>query len=342
LNQTPFFKDAVPVRPEFPAIAHMRFSLDGVPEGQRSSLLREFFGQQLTKYDYEPEPGADLVADLVIRALPGLVMIAGREHGFHAIRSRRTVTEENSDDIALGVNLGGPMRINRDGQELTLDDGEAILASLADIFRINHRPPGGMLALRVPRNQIAPLVEGIDDLCYRRIPAGSLALKFLIDYVKVAEGEQRVASPELQALFVRHVQDLMALTAGATRDAVEHAKCGGLRAARLHAIKKDIASSLDQPNLSVTTLAARHGLTPRCVQRLFETDGTTFTEYVLSERLRRAYRMLVDPRRQSDKITSIAWDCGFGDISHFNHVFRRRYGVTPSDVRAQARENARQ
>ena len=132
----------------------------------------------------------------------------------------------------------------------------------------------------------------------------------------------------------------MALTVGATRDAAELAKGRGLRAARLHAIKQDIAGNIDQPDLSVKALAARHGLTPRCVQRLFEMEGDTFTDYVVSQRLARAHRMLSDTGRDSSKISVIAWDCGFGDISHFNHVFRRRYGLAPSDVRAQARENA--
>jgi AraC-like DNA-binding protein len=38
-------------------------------------------------------------------------------------------------------------------------------------------------------------------------------------------------------------------------------------------------------------------------------------------------------------ITDIAFASGFGDVSHFNRVFRRRYGDTPSGVRAAARGN---
>jgi transcriptional regulator GlxA family with amidase domain len=136
------------------------------------------------------------------------------------------------------------------------------------------------------------------------------------------------------------VYELMALVVGATRDAAELAQGHGLKAARLHAIKQDIAGNLDRHDLSVKALATRHGLTPRCVQRLFETEGVTFTEYVVSQRLGVAHRMLGDPNRESKKISTIAWDCGFGDISHFNHLFRRRYGLSPSDVRAEARESA--
>jgi transcriptional regulator GlxA family with amidase domain len=134
------------------------------------------------------------------------------------------------------------------------------------------------------------------------------------------------------------VYDLMAVTVGATRDATEVAQSRGVRAARLHAIKQDIARNLDRSDLSVNTLTDRHRCTPRFLQRLFETEGTTFTEYVLAQRLTRAHRMLLDPRRDSEKISGIAYDCGFGDVSYFNRVFRRHYGAAPSDVRAQARQ----
>ena len=35
----------------------------------------------------------------------------------------------------------------------------------------------------------------------------------------------------------------------------------------------------------------------------------------------------------------IAYDVGFGDLSYFNRVFRRRYGATPSDIRQLAQLN---
>jgi AraC-like DNA-binding protein len=107
---------------------------------------------------------------------------------------------------------------------------------------------------------------------------------------------------------------------------------------RLQALKDDIAKNIDQPDLSVSSLARRHHYTARCVQRLFEMEATTFTEYVLEQRLLRAHRILTDPQRASDKISVVAWDSGFGDVSYFNRAFRKRFGLAPSDVRAQARQ----
>jgi AraC-like DNA-binding protein len=49
--------------------------------------------------------------------------------------------------------------------------------------------------------------------------------------------------------------------------------------------------------------------------------------------------MLADPRRAREKISSIAYDCGFGDVSYFNRMFRRSYGAVPSELRASSADS---
>jgi AraC-like DNA-binding protein len=236
------------------------------------------------------------------------------------------------------VNPGGPHLISQRGREIVLGDGEATLLSLNEPLDSTHRSPGDFLVFRFPRPQLAPRLARGQDCFLRRISRGTQALSLLTDYVQIVRDEQRMADRELQPLVVAHLYDLMAVAVGATRDAAEVAQSGGVRAARLHAIKQNVARSLDQPDLSVTTLAGRHRCTPRSLQRLFETEGTTLTEYVLVQRLARAHRMLGDRRRDEEKISAVAYECGFGDVSYFNRVFRRHYGAAPSDVRAQARQ----
>jgi AraC-like DNA-binding protein len=54
----------------------------------------------------------------------------------------------------------------------------------------------------------------------------------------------------------------------------------------------DIAANLVDEMLTVATSAARHGVTPRYVHKLFEDEGVTYTQFVLQHRLDRAFRML--------------------------------------------------
>ena len=113
----------------------------------------------------------------------------------------------------------------------------------------------------------------------------------------------------------------------------------GLQAARLRAIKDDVLANLHCLDLTVGAVATRQRMTPRHVQRLFDEDGVTFSQFVREQRLARARRMLASPHCSDRPITTIAFDAGFADLSHFNHAFRRFYGMTPSDVRAAARRD---
>jgi AraC-like DNA-binding protein len=103
--------------------------------------------------------------------------------------------------------------------------------------------------------------------------------------------------------------------------------------ARLRAVKDDIEAHLADGNLTPVVVARRQRISDSYIRKLFESEGTSFTQYVLARRLGRAHRMLTDPRWAERSIASIAFDAGFGDLSHFNKMFKRLYGATPSDVR---------
>jgi AraC-like DNA-binding protein len=149
--------------------------------------------------------------------------------------------------------------------------------------------------------------------------------------------EDMFVAPQVRSLVSSHLQDLAALAIGATRDAAAVAGGRGVPAARLRAIKADIVKHLTDRLLSIETIALRHGITPRYVSMLFESDTMTFSEFVLAQRLNRVHRILIDARFFGRTVSSIAFEAGFGDLSYFNRAFRRRYGATPSDVRANER-----
>jgi AraC-like DNA-binding protein len=46
--------------------------------------------------------------------------------------------------------------------------------------------------------------------------------------------------------------------------------------------------------------------------------------------------MLPIPVSLAAASTSVAFDAGFGDVSYFNRSFRRRFGATTSEIRAEA------
>ena len=309
-----------------------RFSTDDLPERERAEAVRRL-NDRRRLVAWEALSGARVRLHYTERRLPGLTFIMAAADGVRRERARRQLTDGRVD-LALHANLSGGAVLFGRGQELILHPGDAALTTFAEPEAMLQMHRG--FVLRLPRAALAPLVADIDDALWRLIPRGTGALKLLANYVGMLEDGEALATPDLRRLVVTQIYDLAALAIGATGDAAAVAEGRGVRAARLRAIKADIAERLAQDDLTVAAVASRQRISESYVRKLFESEGSSFSECVLGERLIRAHRMLTDPRFADRSITSVAFDAGFGDVSYFNRSFRRRFGATPSETRAEA------
>ena len=315
----------------------LRFSTDKLPEKDRIAIWTEVVERQLLKVEFNEIPEAPFSQAVVLQSLPGLSMITGVGGGYRAHRTRELIAD-GCDDFFLKIHLEGKGQFSQLGRDVTVNSGEAVLLSGEDVASAYIPGPVRYIAVGVPRRVLWSRVNNPENAFLKPIPISNETLRLLIRYLSLLNSEDVLTAtlePRLGQMLVTHVHDLLALLFGTTKDAAEQA-LGSLRAARLHAIKSDILACLDQGNLSPAMMAERHGVSIRYIQKLFEFEGMTFSEFVRTERLARAHRMLVDPQFVKRPIGAIGYEAGFADLSHFNRAFRRRYGATPSDVRASA------
>ena len=314
----------------------VRFSAADYLPHKRVEALHDIFSRNLQKVHVEPLNGGpeSFHTEVILRRMPGLSLYTASRSAAIYRRSREFIEH---DDLVLIAGFTASYEVHHLGRTLNMGPGEAVVLTGAEPALFGGPAQESVDLLRVPVRLLAPLVGELEAAYGRTIPANNPALRLLVGYIGILE--ELDAAHEVERQVVTHIHDLMALAIGTTREATEIANCRGARAARLRAIKEDITSLLDQPDLSVATIAARHRINPRWVQRLFEGEGTTFTEHVLAQRLVRAHRLLTDPLHASQKVSTIALDAGFGDLSYFNRAFRRRYGMTPSELRAAARSS---
>jgi len=92
-----------------------------------------------------------------------------------------------------------------------------------------------------------------------------------------------------------------------------------------------VEQNLRDPALDAHSIAARFGITARFVHMIFARAGRTAGTFILERRLAlAAARLRAEP---AERITTIAFDAGFSELSHFCRAFRRHFGVSARDYR---------
>lgn len=317
------------------SVIYFSFSTDAIAPRHRLDLWREALFQAEFNVDLEPISPDRFRAQAKIRRLPGLRLLYGSSSPATYQRDTKRVVH---DEVVLSFGNRAHVSTRLKGRETSIETGDAFLLPCGDSASIHIPNEAQFTSLRLPRAALASNVIALDDAYCRRIPRDTPALALLKRYLALLDDEAAALTDlSLQHSAVTHVYDLLAKTLGATRDAAMLADGRGVRAARLKAIKDDIARHLTEARLSVHAVAARHKISPRYVQRLFDDNGSTFTEYVMEKRLERAHRLLSDPQLSDRTLTAIAFSAGFNDLSHFQRRFRRRYGAPPSELRAAMR-----
>jgi AraC-like DNA-binding protein len=286
----------------------VRFSTDNFPKRQRIALWNETRRQQIVGLDLKSLVDRPRTASMGI-VLPGLGVVTSAATPLVAGRTRQLLSDGN-DNLRLVIlrKSKGRAVAAQFGREITIDSGGAIVLSNSEQNSVAFLSPYQLISLNLRRGMLRPLLRDFDAVLARAIPKDVAPLRLLSIYVEGLIEQPALDVPDVTRLVVDQIYDLAALTMGATRDAAEIANGRGLRVARLRAIKVDIAERLTSPNLSVETVAMRQQVSPRYVQMLFEQEGTTFSQYVIGQRLVRAHRMLTDPRFADRSITSVAFE----------------------------------
>jgi AraC-like DNA-binding protein len=307
----------------------VRFSSRALPQAGRGNTIEELHERGLLPTRFVRYGNAMPRVDLVNRIMPGLRILTAS-----CTSIRREGVRQEGDLLYLCMTLTGTTVGSRGGSEMILSDGDAVLMTNEEATWTMTSPLSAKIAgIRLPRSAISPLVPKLENVTMRRIPKGTDGLRLLRKYLDIAADDEALAAPASRRLIISHLCDLIALALGANADAKALAADRTVSAVRLAAIKADIVANLDDGNLSATTVADRNRVTVRYLHKLFEREGVTYSEFVLSQRLSRAFSILRNPLHSHRAISTIAFELGFNDLSYFNRAFRRRYNETPSEIR---------
>lgn len=245
--------------------------------------------------------------------------------------------EERHDGACIAAVLGGTFQYRGSHGAALMAPGTVLLGNEGQCFACGHEHSAGDHCLSFHLSPdflegVAAATPGAKSVAFRapKLPPSQALVLLFAEAAAARETDDGAALEELAYRFTGYA---VGAEAGRTpadfrgRIEEEHAVALSARLIESEALE------LESPSLSLGALAARAGLDAYRYLRLFRRFvGMTPHQYVLQLRLTRAAQWLIT---RSDDISAIAYDAGFGDLSTFNHRFRRVTGLTPGAYRAR-------
>jgi AraC-like DNA-binding protein len=216
-------------------------------------------------------------------------------------------------------------------REFTLRPGSIVLLKLDEpFFAADGSNRKKFSNVHFPVETLRAMVPGVEAMVGRELEPGG-ALSLAMDYSDLLLKHPEAAD-EAGMAIAAHLLDLTAIGLGVRGALAVEAQRGGLRSVRLKAVLTILQRRFSEPDFSAQKVAAEAGLSERYVNELLYEAGAGFTTRLNELRMRKAADLLA---RKEGRISDIAFECGFNDLSYFNRCFRRRFGLTPTAARGK-------
>jgi AraC-like DNA-binding protein len=304
----------------------------GAPAGRRYDAWREDVCRNFCRIDAEPSAGSQISCTVEIVQVSSLALATTGGTSGRFVRTRDLLSD-SCDDFTLFGATSGTVLVERGGRAIELRQAQMWLTDLTVKNAVTFNDGNQFTTIRIPRRELLSICPHAESRLAEPLLESPGIREIIARYFALSAETAASLNAVGQQLTARHMIDLVALLLRTSRDETQLAAQRGYSEALLQLIHAQILDCLHDCSLTIGSIAQRFGLSQKRVQRLFERSGTTFTEFVLEQRLLSARRLLCSPGVGHDKIGSIAYVAGFSDLSYFNRSFRARFGMTPSEWR---------
>lgn len=252
------------------------------------------------------------------------------DHAACAHSAERTLPQivaQGVDHIFIGLQTSGVTRLTGRSGDTVARVGDFLVLDLAQRFKSET---DGMAAIHIciPRRRFEGQVGKLSTRHMQVLPSnGNPLLKLTADHLLNMRACLRRADTEQRNLLTSAALAICnAAFAEGPGNPFDHPAVTAIE------VRQFIEDNIDRRDLGVDLLGARFGLSRTPLYKLFDTDGGV-ASYIRNRRLAHAMRILAGveggPRQ---RVSSVAYACGYESEKIFSRAFRRRYGVNPRDV----------
>jgi AraC-like DNA-binding protein len=301
-----------------------------VESPRRLEYWRDMISSTFVALDCDAPSKRDFFGTLETTALRDVQFSRVVSDGQHVVRSRRRIRQSPGDYFLISVQRQGIGFVSQEDRVAMLSAGDFALYDASQPYELNFQDTFEQLVLRVPRQYLSHRIaspERLTAVAFRVSQGPAAIASNFMSYLYDRLDNLEAAS--LPAMHQALVDLLVAALSGNLTEGLPTANRLGMR----QRIRSFVDAHLCDSALDCGRIAAVHGISLRYLNKLFEDDELSLSEWIWSRRLEKARVAIECSPATGQSITQIAYAWGFKDPSHFSRAFKARYGVTPSAFR---------
>ncbi|WAM19274.1 helix-turn-helix domain-containing protein [Rhodococcus sp. JS3073] len=313
------------------------FSCNDLPAHEQFDAWRETVSNAFVPLDAKFHTAGPFHGELLTEAVGSLQVSEVSGGAVEVCRTPDAIRRSDPGYLKLGMQIRGYCVLTQDDREAALTPGDFSIYDTRRPYQVCFERDFAQLVVMFPHELIHLRPDALDEMTARRVSGrrgiGGLVSKFLVGMAEQLRGvEELTANQHLS----NGVLNLLAAALSEQLGCESNVPPETHRAALILQIKAFVDARLYDPELSSHLIARAHNISPRYLQKMFEGEGTTVTEWIRRRRLENCRRDLVDPRLSTTPIATIAAQWGLLDSSYFSKLFKTTYGMSPREFRSQA------
>lgn len=313
------------------------YSFNDLPAHEQFDAWRETVSNAFVPLDAKSHAPAAFTGNLLSEAIGSLQVSEVTGGAVEVRRTPEAIRRSDPGYLKLGMQIRGYCVLSQDDREAALTPGDFSIYDTRRPYQVSFERDFAQLVVMFPRELIHLRPDAMKDMTARRVSGrrgvGGLVSKFLVGIAEQLRGVEELAANQQLS---NGVLNLLAAALSEQLGCESNVPPETHRAALVLQIKSFIDARLYDPELSSALIARAHNISARYLQKMFEGEGTTVTEWIRRRRLEHCRRDLVDPRNSNTPIATIAAQWGLLDSSYFSKLFKTTYGISPREYRAQA------
>ena len=250
-------------------------------------------------------------------------------------RRQGHIARIDKDCLYVAVMQKGHQVIEQHGERLACGPGDACLFSAAEPYTLRNLEPYRAFYLEIPRAAMQRRSASPDLAQPVNLHTGHGMGRIVSSLCGAMVLEAGTLQEPTREQLGERLMDLLTLALECGPQETPLAE-GSARDERLRRVKAYIEANLGNPLLNPERVAGANQVSVRALHYLFKGTGQSVSDYIWERRLQRCRAELEAPAFSRRTVTEIALACGFNSMSHFSSAFRRRFGVSPSEVRGAA------